>query len=138
MANKKKGELRYKRDKVEAIADEMKAWMLENEDQWMIKEFAVMKQIPYRYFTDVFPTVTNYYKEIFEFCLDLQEVRYWKKVVGVEGAIPQTFGIFGAKNLLGYRDKQDLPTKKSNNAPESKSIKERLDKAKDKYFPKVE
>jgi hypothetical protein len=136
MGKPKDGELRWKKDKVDVLAQELKDWMYENEEEWMIEKFSTMKKIPYRYFETVFPETSNLFKETMELCLDLKKVRYWQAVV--DKKIPPTFGIFGSKNELEYRDRVASDDKKSTKKeqPTKQGVKDAIAKAKEKYFGK--
>ena len=127
-----KGQIKLSKEALDKLADEMVAWM-QLPNNWMLKEFASVKMIPYeKYFLEEFPNKSMYFREMLQLCLDKQEVMYWKQVQ--EGNIPQTFGIFGAKNILGYRDKQTVKDNEKAKAPEAKSVKDIMVKAKEKWF----
>lgn len=134
MGKPKKGQIMWNRAKVDALALELKKWYIENEEVTLIEEFSTMKQIPYRYFEEVFPVTSNLFKETMDLCLDIKKVRYWNQIK--DGKIPQTFGIFGAKNELDYRDRVASDDKKSNKKeqPTKAGVKEAIAKAKEKYF----
>ena len=134
MARLSKGKKAYKEKEIEKIADEMIAWFKESEDNWWIKEFATIKGISYDYFENEFPRASGEWKEKFNFCRNLQEVRCVKLISA--GKIPPTYGIFMSKNILNYRDSQDLRHAGKITNEVIKIGKEELDKVFGKVFPK--
>jgi hypothetical protein len=136
MGKPKKGQIAWNRQKVDKLAVELKEWYIANKDVTLIEEFSTMKEIPYRYFEEVFPLTSNLFKETMDLCLDIKKVRYWNQIKN--GDIPQTFGIFGAKNELDYRDRVASDDKKSNKKeqPTKQGVKSAIQEAKDKFFSK--
>lgn len=133
MARLHKGKKSWKVDEVEKLGNEMIAWFNKDEANWWIKEFATSKGISYEYFESDFPKISGVFREQFNYCKNLQEVRCVKLIAN--GSIPPTYGIFMSKNILNYRDSQDLRhAGKITN--EVKVGKEELDKVFGKIFPK--
>ena len=138
MAKPKKGVIQWNRKKVDALAVELKDWYVKNTEVTLIEEFSTMKLIPYKYFTDVFPVTSSLFRETMDLCLDIKKVRYWKQIKA--GDIPQTFGIFGAKNELDYRDRIASSDKegKKKEQPSKQTVKDAIAKAKDNSFSRPE
>lgn len=138
MGAPKKGQIVWNKIKIEKLALELKEWYIKNKDVTLIEEFSTMKEIPYSYFTGYFPSKSNLFKEVMDLCLDIKKVRYWNQIKA--GDIPQTFGIFGAKNELDYRDRVASDDKKSNKAeqPTKQTVKDAIAKAKEASFSKPE
>lgn len=133
MARLHKGKKAWKEKEVKKIGEELVAWFKEDESRWWIKEFSTLKGIPYEYFENEFPRVSGEFREMMNYCKNLQEVRCVKLIAS--GQIPPTYGIFMSKNILAYRDSQDLRhAGKITN--EVKFGKEELDKVFGKIFPK--
>lgn len=138
MGAPKKGQIVWNKQKVDALALELKTWYKANEEVTLIEEFSTMKDIPYSYFTGYFPQKSNLFKEVMDLCLDIKKVRYWRQIKA--GEIPQTFGIFGAKNELEYRDRVASDDKGSKKAeqPTKQTVKDAIAKAKEASFGKPE
>ena len=137
MAAPRKGEKKLSTKEVDQLAVELEAWMYANEKEWMIEKFSTLKRIPYRYFETVFPNQSNLFKETMDLCLDLKKVRFWEQVKNKE--IPPTFGIFGSKNELEYRDRSPSTDKdKPKEVPTKQAVKDAIKKAKERHFGKPE
>ena len=133
MARLKKGKKAWKEKEVKKIGNELLEWFNASDEHWWIKEFATIKGIPYEYFENEFQKVSGEFREQFNYCKNLQEVRCVKLIAS--GSIPPTFGIFMSKNILNYRDSQDL-RHAGKITSEVKIGKEELDKVFGKIFPK--
>ena len=136
MARPKKGVLQWKRDRIDALAEELRQWMIDNPDEWQIEKFSTGKMIPYKYFTDVFPVKSSLFAEVMSLCEDFKRVRFIKAVE--EKRIPPTFGIFASKNELGYRDRIASEDKKGakKEQPTKQAVKDAIAKAKENSFSK--
>lgn len=129
-----KGTFAWNRKKVDALALELKAWIVKNEDEWQIEKFSTSKGIPYHYFVKEFPEVSTLFAETMNLCEDFKKIRFVQQVK--DKKLPPTFAIFASKNELDYRDRIPSDDKKSNarNQPTRESVKQAIAEAKEKYF----
>lgn len=134
MARNKKGVWYFTDKEVDKLAEELLQWMKDNPKEWQIEKFSTMKLIPYHYFTEELPSRSLLFKEYMSLCEDMKRIRFTEQVKNKE--IPQTFGIFGAKNELGYRDRIESSDKKNakREQPTKDGVKSAIGKAKEKYF----
>jgi hypothetical protein len=105
-------------------------WIPKSDSHWSIKEFLANQGISGDELA-LFCSRSVPFSDALKLCTTFQEVRYNRLVM--EGIMPQTYGIFAAKNLLGYRDKQDLEVK---GKVKSEISEEGLDRIAKRLFPK--
>jgi hypothetical protein len=129
----KEGLVKLSRAQIEVLADEMKAWFMESPDNWWIEEFAVMKQIPYKYFTDEFADKSRYWSEVMDLCWGMQKVRFFR--LAQEKKLPSTVAMLGARNILDWRDGRERTVGKGE-AKKQVFSKEKMNRLKLLRFPR--
>lgn len=92
-----------KNGELERLADELLEWFETGESNIYLNDFAIMKRIPREYFTRIYCEKSEYFKEVYEICKEIQASKLMKLGMAVKSNMP----IFALKNLAGWRDKQE-------------------------------
>jgi len=95
---------KLKKKDIEAIGEEMIAWFREDEKNFLLKDFASTKFVHSSIF-DEWAEKYPKFKINYELARELQEVRMVKNMMKPGSNV--TGFIFAAKNLIGYRDRQN-------------------------------
>jgi len=117
----------YNKQVIDNLAKDLLNWIKESEDRWFIKDWFILKEIPYSYHTG-FCTKSKEFKEALEKARDIMEARLVKKLIDKGFA---TTGLqFLLKNVVGWKDASQVEVA----TVELDSKK--LASIKDKYFKK--
>lgn len=133
MGHPYKGEVRWQKLKVDQLADELKAWLGEWDDEemkgnWDIREFATKKGLPFKGLFDdggYFCKKSAYFRLTMLWALEVMEIRF-RKLVRKEKVTGLWAGL-EAKNLFSWKDKQEVSeTRKKGKKIGDDGIKEAL------------